>query len=90
VDWGNGSWQRYEDVEGDAGDIGGADCSFKPFIAPAAGAAPPAEAACREADAPPPPPPPPNRGGGGDGSGLLLLLLALLPVARRVRGRPIP
>ena len=78
-------------VEGDDGDIGGADCSFKPFIAPDAGSAPPAAAACREADAPPPPPPPPpNRGGGGDGSSLLFLLLGLLPIARWPSRRQTP
>ena len=88
VDWGNGAWLQYENVEGDDGDIGGADCSFKPFIAPDAGSAPPAEVACREADAPPPPPPPPpNRGGGGDGSSLLFLLLGLLPIASRLSRR---
>jgi hypothetical protein len=83
VDWGNGAWQRYEDVVGTAGDTGGGSCPFKPYIAPAAGTAPPAaEAYCREgATAPPPPPPPPppsQGGGGGDGSGLLLLLLGLM------------
>ena len=82
VDWGNGAWLRYEDTMGVDGDVGGADCSFKPFIAPQAGAAPPAtESDCRAAASPPPPPPPPppNRGGGGgEGSGLVLLLVALL------------
>ncbi len=82
VDWGNGAWLRYEDATGVAGDVGGGDCSFKPFIAPAAGAAPPAEAACRE-QAAPPPPPPPRGGGGGDGSGLLGLLVGLLALTRR-------
>jgi len=93
VDWGSGAWLRYENVEGDDGDIGGADCSFKPFIAPEAGSAPPAEAPCREAATPPPPPPPPppnHGGGGGDGSSLVLLLLAFLPIARRINGRRLP
>jgi hypothetical protein len=88
VDWGNGAWLRYEDVQGVAGDAGGGNCSFKPYVAPQAGAAPPAaQADCREAGvAPPPPPPPPNRGGGGgEGSGLLLLLAGLLPLALRRR-----
>ena len=90
VDWGNGAWLRYENTAGVDGDIGGADCTFKPFIAPQAGAAPPAaEADCRAAAAPPPPPPPPpppdGGGGGGEGSGLLLLLLGLLAVMERRR-----
>ena len=85
VDWGNGAWLRYEDTLGVDGDVGGADCSFKPFIAPQAGAAPPATLAdCRAAaPPPPPPPPPPNRGGGGEGSGLFLLLLGLLTILER-------
>ncbi|HEX9708081.1 MAG TPA: M14 family metallopeptidase [Steroidobacteraceae bacterium] len=87
VDWGGGAWLRYENTTGAEGDVGGSDCSFKPFIAPTAGAAPPAtEADCRSATTPPPPPPPPppaRGGGGGDGSGLLLLLLGLLPLTRR-------
>jgi hypothetical protein len=73
VDWGDGHWLRYEDTKGTDGDTGGADCSFKPFVAPDAGAAAPAEgAACAAAE------PLPDRGGGGDGSGLLLMLLGLL------------
>jgi hypothetical protein len=86
VDWAGGHWVRYQNVEGADGDTGGADCSFRPFIAPQAGATPPAgDVACRAANTPePPPPPPPSRGGGGgDGSSLLLMLLALLPLARR-------
>jgi hypothetical protein len=85
VDWGGGHWLRYEDVAGDDGDAGGTDCSFKPFIAPQAGAAPPAgDADCRAAaPPPPPPPPPPGRGGGGGDGSALLLLLALLAGRRR-------
>jgi hypothetical protein len=80
ADWDGGHWVRYEDSEGTDGDTGGADCSFKPFVAPEAGAAAPAEvAACGAAEPPPPPsPPPPDRGGGGDGSGLLLMLMGLI------------
>jgi hypothetical protein len=81
ADWDGGHWVRYEDTEGTAGDTGGADCSFKPFVAPEAGAAAPADvAACGAAEPPPPPPPPPppDRGGGGDGSGLLLMLMGLI------------
>jgi hypothetical protein len=82
VDWSGGAWQRYEDVEGTAGDTGGGSCPFKPFIAPAAGAAPPAtEADCREAGIAPPPPPTNRGGGGGDGFGLLMLLIGLAPLA---------
>lgn len=86
VDWGGGAWLRYENTAGVDGDAGGQDCSFKPFIAPAAGAAAPAGAACREQAPPPPPPPPPpggGGGGGGEGSGLLALLLGLLAAGRR-------
>ncbi|MGH8197812.1 MAG: M14 family zinc carboxypeptidase, partial [Steroidobacteraceae bacterium] len=32
VDWGGGAWLRYENTLGVDGDVGGADCSFKPFI----------------------------------------------------------
>ena len=80
VDWGGGHWVGYENAQGVAGDSGGGDCSFKPFIAADAGAAPPAAATgCRAAQPPPPPPPPPPpRGGGGEGSGLLLMLAGLL------------
>ena len=47
VDWGSGHWLRYEGADGAQGDAGGVDCSFRPFVAPAAGAAAPAnEAPC--------------------------------------------
>ena len=80
VDWGGGHWVGYENAQGVAGDSGGGDCSFKPFVAADAGASPPAAATeCRAAQPPPPPPPPPPpRGGGGEGSGLLLMLAGLL------------
>jgi len=87
VDWGGGAWLRYEDTLGVDGDAGGEDCSFRPFIAPAAGAAAPAEAACREQATPPPPPPPPGGGGGGgEGSGLLAMLVGLFALGRRLKG----
>jgi hypothetical protein len=96
VDWGAGHWTGYEDAAGTAGDTGGGDCSFKPFVAPEAGSAPPAAGAACSAAAPPPPPPspPPNRGGGGDGSSLLLMLLGLLlllwkPALRSASGSPL-
>jgi hypothetical protein len=96
VDWGAGHWTGYEDAAGTAGDTGGGDCSFKPFVAPEAGSAPPAAGAACSAAAPPPPPPspPPNRGGGGEGSSLLLMLLGLLlllwkPALRSASGSPL-
>jgi hypothetical protein len=92
VDWGNGHWLRYEDEAGAEGDAGGTDCSFRPFVAPEAGAvAPAADAECGVTTTPPPPPPPPpppSGGGGGNGSSLALLLLALLPLARRNGATP--
>lgn len=85
VDWGDGAWLRYENTDGIAGDNGGDDCSFKPFVATEADAAPPAdEAECRSMATPPPPPPPSpptggsGGGGGGDATALLALLLGLL------------
>ena len=45
VDWGSGHWLGYENSQGAAGDSGGGNCSFKPFVAAAAGTAPPAEEA---------------------------------------------
>lgn len=87
VDWGSGHWLGYEDETGAVGDSGGADCSFKPFVAPAAGAEPPATGIeCGAANPPsPPPPPPPNGGGGGGGNGSGLALLGLLLLAARRR-----
>jgi hypothetical protein len=69
VDWGEGHWLGYENSLGAEGDTGGGDCSFRPFVAPAAGAAAPA--------------PPPDRGGGGDGTGLLMMLVGLLLLLSR-------
>lgn len=90
VDWGGGSWLRYESALGTAGDIGGTSCPFRPFIAPQANTAPPAASAtCAAATPPPPPPPPPpNNGGGGGGGaspGLLWLLLGLFSLHRASR-----
>ncbi|HLG52514.1 MAG TPA: M14 family zinc carboxypeptidase [Steroidobacteraceae bacterium] len=42
VDWNSGNWVRYENATGVAGDVGGTDCTFRPFIATQAAAAPPA------------------------------------------------
>ncbi len=84
VDWGSGHWVRYENVTAVQGDFGGgADCFFRPFVAPQAAATPPANTVtCRAATPPPPPPPPPSGGGGGGGGGGLefatLLLLGFL------------
>ncbi len=90
VDWGGGHWVGYENSQGVAGDSGGGNCSFRPFIAAAAGRAPPAaDAECSAAEPPPPPPPPPpgRGGGGGDGSGLLWMLLALLLIMLKASPR---
>lgn len=79
VDWGSGHWVRYENVLGVEGDVGGADCSFQPFIATQVGAGPPAApATCRAATPPPPPPPPPPPSSGGGGGGGTLGLATLL------------
>ncbi len=88
VDWGNGHWVRYENAATIEGDTGGADCSFRPFIAAQANAAAPANATCRAAAVPPPPPPPPPSGGGGGGGGSLgfATLCALLMLALMLRG----
>jgi MYXO-CTERM domain-containing protein len=91
VDWSNGAWLRYDNATGVDGDVGEADCSFKPFVAADANAEPPAiEAECSAAPAPPtPPPPPPSPTGGGGGGGgdatTLLMLLGLAALARRRR-----
>jgi Zinc carboxypeptidase len=86
VDWGGGHWLRLENAEGLEGDSGGANCSFRPFIAPEANAAPPATAAGCRAIVEPPPPPPDRDGGGGEGLGLLFVLLGLLPFVPLRRG----
>jgi hypothetical protein len=83
VDFAAGRWTGYEDARGVDGDSGGVDCSAQPFVAPAAGTAPPAGAAtCSAAQAPAPPPPPPPTGGGG--GAFDWGLLAALLLARRV------
>jgi len=88
VDWGNGAWQRYENAQGTAGDTGGTSCTFKPYIAPQAGAAPPAtNATCAVATPPVPPPPPNNGGGGGGGGGASLVLLAIVLGLLAIRPR---
>lgn len=86
VDWGSGHWVRYESASMAQGDTGGADCSFRPFLAAQADATPPTATTCRAAATPPPTPPPSSGGGGGGGSlGFatlcLLLLLTLIPGA---------
>jgi Zinc carboxypeptidase len=91
VDWSSGHWSGYDGLNGAEDDAGGADCTFKPFIAAQADASPPAQAgACASTVAPPPPPPAPpppssgRSGGGGAPDALLLLALALM-CARRAR-----
>jgi hypothetical protein len=83
VDWSSGHWAGYDGLNGSEDDAGGADCTFKPFIAALADAAPPAQAgSCASSVTPPPPaaPPPasPRRSGGGAPDALLLLALALI------------
>ncbi len=79
ADWAAGHWVRYNDATGAAGDLGGTDCTIRPFMAPAAVAVPPTNtAACSAIPPPPPPPPPPSPSGGGGGSlGWLLIVLLL-------------
>jgi hypothetical protein len=84
VDWSSGHWAGYDGLSGGEDDAGGADCTFKPFIAAQADAAPPAQAgACASTVTPPPAPAPPpstarRSGGGGAPDALLLLALALI------------
>jgi hypothetical protein len=91
VDWSNGHWSGYDGVSGED-DIGGADCTFKPFIAAQADAAPPAQAVnCVAAVLQPNPPAPPpssgRSGGGGAPDALLLLALALFGVRNTLAKR---
>ena len=69
ADWESGHWVRLEDSQNAESDVGGTDCSFKPFAAPQDGAAPPAgSTVCAAATAPAAAsPPPPSSGGGGGG-----------------------
>jgi hypothetical protein len=92
ADWSSGHWSGYDGLNGAEDDVGGADCTFKPFIAAQADATPPAQAAtCTVATQPNPPAPPPpssSSGGGGGAADAALLLALLLATARRaVRGR---
>ncbi len=88
ADWASGHWVRLEDSANAESDVGGIDCSFKPFVAPAAGVSAPATSATCEAATPPPPPPPPpppqpaGGGGGGIVDWLGLLVLTLLSLRR--------
>jgi len=83
ADWATGHWVRYEDARNADGDAGGNDCSFKPFVAMQADAAPPATTAtCRAAaPAPPPPPPPPPPSSGGRGGGAIDWAMVALALA---------
>ncbi len=56
ADWASGHWVRLEDSANAESDVGGIDCSFKPFVAPAAGVSAPANPATCQAATPPPPP----------------------------------
>ncbi len=88
ADWAQGHWVRLEDALGGGNDSGGIDCSFRPFVAPQAGAtAPNATPACEAAA---PPPPAPSGGGGGalDPAWGAMALLLLLHIRLRARLRP--
>ncbi len=86
ADWAAGHWVRYNDAAGVAGDIGGTDCTIRPFMGPAAGAMPPINTAnCSAVPPPPPPPPPPRPSGGGGGSLGWLLIVVLLGMRPRAR-----
>ena len=82
-DWGSGHWIRYEGDQGAEADAGGTDCTFKPFIAAQAEAAPPTTtesciAAIVEPTPPPAPPPSGGRSSGGGAPDVLLLIAAAL------------
>ena len=87
VDWESGHWVRYESDNSVEGDVGGTDCSFKPFVAATVDAPAPSGAASCVAPIPPPndvvTPAPARSGGGGALGGAWLL--ALLTLRRRRR-----
>lgn len=84
VDWQNGAWSGLESEAGVAGDTGGDDCNFKPFIAlDEQAAAPAGSVACASPSTPSPVPPAVNSGGGATAPSMLLLLFGL--VCRRLR-----
>jgi hypothetical protein len=101
VDWSGGHWTGYEDVDGNAGDTGGADCRFIAFVATDATAAAPAgrtRTLCRASSQAPTdgsgggPVGGSGSGTGGGGSGgggtaLWLLLVALMPRLVRTPAR---
>jgi hypothetical protein len=93
VDWADGHWVGYEDVDGAATDAGGTDCKFIAFVATDAGAGRPAGAnrtPCRAAaKAPDPGDPGGSSDGGGSsgGGGAALWLLALIGLVRVVGGQ---
>jgi hypothetical protein len=79
VDWSDGHWVRYENAANVESDSGGADCEFKPFIAPQADAAPAAAAAACVTAIIDLTPAPAARSSGGGGA-IDFLLAALLMV----------
>ena len=87
TDWANGHWVRLEDALDAENDVGGIDCSFKPFAAPQDGAASPAGDAVCAAASPPLPPPPPSGGGGGGAVDWALAALAACRLLGRRRKR---
>jgi len=83
TDWANGHWVRLEDALDAENDVGGIDCSFKPFAAPQDGAAAPAgEAVCAAAT------PPPSGGGGGGPLDWAVAALAACLLGRRRKRAP--
>lgn len=83
TDWANGHWVRLEDALDAENDVGGIDCSFKPFAAPQDGAAAPAgEAVCAAAT------PPPSGGGGGGVLDWAVAALAACLLGRRRKRAP--
>jgi predicted deacylase len=95
VAWSNGRWTGYEDSRGTAGTAGGADCSFRPYVADRAEASPPAASdapTCTAAQGPQPPPSPvpgPSASGGGGvfDAVTALVLLGLLTAQARATQR---
>jgi hypothetical protein len=98
VDWADGHWVGYEDVDGAATDTGGTDCKFIAFVATDPGAGRPAgskRTPCRAAAEAPGPGDPGsgsggvggNSGSGGGGGGAPLWLLVLIGLMRVVRGQ---
>jgi hypothetical protein len=88
VGFGDGHWTGLESAPDNSGDVGGPDCSFKPFLAADPAAEPPPTATCTAFAGTPVPPPSGGGSGGGGGGGLGSLgLLGLGALAWRRRRR---